>query len=103
VIEITKINRILEELTEKELTSLEISANLGIAKDILFPKISRLRKEHWIIRINDKKPYKYTAITPKALLKQLYNIMINKMNPKERLIESEFNTINIVERLINDE
>jgi len=46
VIEITKINRILEELTEKELTSLEISANLGIAKDILFPKISRLRKEH---------------------------------------------------------
>jgi len=29
--------------------------------------------------------------------------MINKMNPKERLIESEFNTINIVERLINDE
>ncbi len=75
MIKITKINKILELLTEKELTSLEISAELGIAKDILFPKITRLRKEHRIMRINKKKPYKYKTITPKALLKQLYNFM----------------------------
>jgi len=103
VIKITKINSILDLLTEKELTSLEISASLGIAKDILYPKLSRLDKENRIIRIKDKKPYKYTTITPKALLKQLYNIMADKMIPKERLNKSESNTINIIERLINYE
>ena len=40
MIDITKINNILELLTEKELTSLEISASLGIAKDVLYPKLS---------------------------------------------------------------
>ena len=75
MIKITKINSILELLTEKELTSLEISANLGIAKDILYPKLSRLEKENRIKKINKKKPYKYKTITPKALLKQLYDFM----------------------------
>ena len=75
MIEITKIAKILELLTEKELTSLEISANLGIAKDILYPKLCRLKKEHRIMKTNDKKPYKYRAIIPKALLKQLYDFM----------------------------
>jgi len=103
VIKITKINSILELLSEKELTSLEISGNLGIVKDVLYPKLSRLKGENRIIITNDKKPYKYKAITPKALLKQLYNIMVNKMIPKERLNEFESNTINIVERLINHE
>ena len=103
MIKITKINSILDLLTEKELTSLEISASLGIAKDILYPKLSRLQKEKRIMRTNDKKPYKYKAIIPKALLKQLYNIMVNKMTPKERLNENQFKTLNLIEKVVEYE
>jgi len=103
VIKITKINSILELLSEKELTSLEISAKLGIVLDVLYPKLSRLLKEERIIRVNEKKPYKYKAIIPKALLKQLYNIMVNKMTPKERLNENQFNTLTLIEKVINNE
>lgn len=100
MIKITKIDKILVLLTEKELTSLEISAKLGIAKDILFPKITRLRKEHRIMKINDKKPYKYKAITPKALLKQLHLIMNKRMDFIEEPNENETNTIKIIEEMI---
>ncbi len=100
MIEITKINSILELLTENELTSLEISASLGIVKDILHPKISRLRKEKRIIRVNDKKPYKYKAINPKALLKQLHIIMMKRMDFIEKPSEIEILTINIIEKVI---
>ena len=103
MIKITKIDKILELLTEKELTSLEISANLGIVKDVLYPKLSRLQKENRIIRTNDKKPYKYKAIIPKALLKQLYDIMINKMTPKERLNENQFKTLTLIEKVVKYE
>ena len=100
MIKITKINSILELLTEKELTSLEISANLGIAKDVLYPKLSRLLKENRIIRTNDKKPYKYKAIIPKALLKQLHSIMIKRMDFIEEPNENEILTINTIEKVI---
>ena len=100
MIEITKINNILELLTEKELTSLEVSASLGIAKDILYPKISRLLKENRIIRTNEKKPYKYKAINPKALLKQLHTIMLKRMEFSEKPSEIEILTINIIEKVI---
>ena len=100
MIKITKIDKILELLTEKELTSLEISANLGIVKDVLYPKLSRLLKENRIIRINDKKPYKYKAINPKALLKQLHTIMMKRMDFIEKPSENEILTINTIEKEI---
>ncbi|MHA1689731.1 MAG: hypothetical protein ACTSUN_10420 [Promethearchaeota archaeon] len=87
-------------LTEKELTSLEISANLGIAKDILYPKLNRLVKEHRIIRVNEKKPYKYKAINPKALLKQLHSIMMKRMDFIEKPSENEILTIKTIEKVI---
>ena len=100
MIEITKINNILDLLTEKELTSLEISASLGIVKNDLYPKLSRLLKENRIIRTNDKKPYKYKAINPKALLKQLHIIMMKRMDFIEKPSEIEILTINIIEKVI---
>ncbi|MHA1725583.1 MAG: hypothetical protein ACTSXH_12240 [Promethearchaeota archaeon] len=100
MIKITIINSILELLTEKELTSLEISANLGIAKDILYPKLNRLVKEHRIIRVNEKKPYKYKAINPKALLKQLHSIMMKRMDFIEKPSENEILTIKTIEKVI---
>ena len=87
-------------LSEKELNSLEISANLGIVKDILYPKLNRLYNENRIIRTNDKRPYKYKAINPKALLKQLHSIMIKRMDFIEEPSENEILTINTIEKVI---
>ena len=39
-----------------------ISANLGIVKDVLYPKLSRLLKENRIMKVNDKKPYKFLFV-----------------------------------------
>ncbi|GAH53273.1 unnamed protein product [marine sediment metagenome] len=100
MIKITKIDKILELLTERELTSLEISTKLGIDKDILYPKLSRLDKENRTMRTNDKKPYKYIAITPKALLKQLYDIMDKKMKPISSLNEIEQKSLTKIEEMI---
>lgn len=100
MIKITIINKILELLTESELTSLEIAIKLGIDKDILYPKLSRLNKENRTMRTNNKKPYKYIAITPKALLKQLYDIMEKKMEPISPLNEIEEKFINKIVEMI---
>ena len=100
MIKITIINEILELLTERELTSLEISADLGIVKDVLYPKLSRLLKESRIIRTNDRKPYKYRAVIPRALLKQLHSIMIKRMEFIENPSENEILIINTIEKVI---
>ncbi len=100
MIKITIINEILELLTERESTSLEISADLGIVKDILYPKLSRLLKESRIIRTNDRKPYKYRAVIPRALLKQLHSIMIKRMEFIENPSENEILIINTIEKVI---
>ena len=101
MIKITKIDKILELLTEKELTSLEISAKLGIAKDILYPKLSRLKKEKRIIKINTKKPYKYIAITPKALLKQLYDFMSDENKCTiQNFQEKDLKLVQIIKEMI---
>ena len=72
--------RIIELLTIKELTALEISSELLIQKDNLASYLSILKKEKKIITINDKKPYKYRANTPLRYLKDLYDLMNDKMN-----------------------
>lgn len=101
MIKITIINKILELLTESELTSLEIAIKLGIDKDILYPKLSRLNKENRTMRTNNKKPYKYIAITPKALLKQLYEFMSDKDKCELKDInDSNINLFGIIEKVI---
>lgn len=71
-------SRILELLTEKELNALEISSDLSIPKENLWSYLSILKNENKIIIVNEKKPYKYSANTPKALLKRLYDFMSNE-------------------------
>lgn len=83
--------RIIELLTIKELTALEISSELLIPKNNLASYLSVLKKEKRIITITDKKPYKYKANTPLRYLIDLYRLMSNKTgfseNPNDRDIE----------------
>lgn len=72
----------MELLSNKELTALEISAELGIPKKNLWSYLNTLVKDKRIERINVKKPYIYRAITPKAYLKQLYYLMGDLMEVK---------------------
>jgi transcription initiation factor IIE alpha subunit len=100
VIKLTKINKILELLEKENLTSLEISEKLNMKKEILFPKLSRLRRENRIMRTNDKKPYRYRSVNPEILLKQLHEIMDKKMDFKEKPTKQEIKTIKIIEKVI---
>ena len=66
--------------------------------------ISTLRKENKVIRVNKKRPYEYLSITPEALLKRLYSLLMNKMTLKEALNEFENRfTFKIIEEMFKHE
>ena len=93
--------QIIELLTKKELTALEISAELGVPKKRLWSYLSiLLNTDKKIEIVNDKKPYKYKAITPKALLKQLHSIMNKRMDFVEEPSENEIQIIKTIEEMI---
>ena len=73
-------NKILELLLVKEeLTSLEITKELGIGSDTIWVYLNKLYKEKKIERITDKKPYVYRSITPLAYLKRICKLMNDKL------------------------
>lgn len=86
-------------MADKELTSNEISSKLNINQKNLYPKLSRLKRENRIMVINDKKPYLYRTCTPKVLLKQLYNIMGDLMEPKNNRIDEFLNKKPIIKKI----
>ena len=90
----------LEKEYPNTLTSLEISKKTGINIDMVYVYLNDLKHKGKVVRVNDKKPYQYIAITPKLLLRRLYNIMINKMTPKEQLNENQFKTLNLIEKVV---
>ncbi|KKM91387.1 hypothetical protein LCGC14_1228990 [marine sediment metagenome] len=62
--------------------------------------MSVLKRENKVIIVNKRRPYEYLSITPEALLKRLYSIMINKMALKEDLNEFEDGfTFKIIEEM----
>ncbi len=95
-----KILERLEMEYPNTLTSLEISDKTGINIDMLYVYLNDLNNKRKVVRVNNKKPYQYIAITPKALLKQLYDIMDTKMKPINPLNEMEIKSLNIIMELI---
>lgn len=104
--------RILEIISEKPLSTQNIAYNiwnnfpedLWINPDNLMSYISTLKKENKVIRVNKKRPYEYLSITPEALLKRFYSIVIDKMPLKEDLNEFENRfTFNIIEEMFKHE
>ena len=100
--------RILDIISEKPLSTYNIAYNIknNFPEDLwvhpynLMSYISTLKKENKVIIVNKKRPYEYLSITPKALLKRLYSIMVNKMTLKEDLNEFENKfTLKIIEKM----
>ncbi len=94
--------RILKVLETEELTTTEIAEKIGIEKEKLWSYISILLKREKIIKINDKKPYIYTSITPEAVVYRLYSMMTTKMKAKEKLNEIELRFVDIIEEMIKN-
>ncbi len=93
--------RIVELLEKETLNSVGVSERLGIKLDSVYVYLSVLESEKKIVKITDKRPHKYISITPEALMKRVYSIMLNKMRPKEKLSEFELKyTMNKVEELM---
>ena len=88
----TKLSEILELLDKKELTSKEISIELGIPKKNLWVYLNTLLKQNRIIRLNYKKPFIYRSINLEKLKEgytQLYNLFKQLMDNSEQLIEDD--------------
>jgi len=98
----TKLERIMDLLRDRELTSLEIASEINIPTKNCSSYLNTLYKDGRIERINDKRPYKYKIATkPIELLKQLYEIMDNRMEFTEKPTELEQQVILKIEVLIN--
>lgn len=97
----TILEQILDILKDQELTSIEIAKELKIPKNNCASYLNTLLKQKKIERTNNKRPYKYKkSLTPIELLKQLYNLMDNKMKPVKPLDENEKEVIIEIEGLI---
>lgn len=80
----TKLEQIMELLTDKEMTSIELASKLDIPVNNCSSYLNTLMNDKRIIRTTDKRPYKYKLAIPlKELLKQLYDFMSNKCEVRE--------------------
>jgi len=102
-----KITEVLKK--ESRLTITEITERLNETKRerLVRESVYRLLKRKIIVKDGKKgKAYLYSlkenAIEPKILLKQLYNIMDNKMEFKEIPMHKESKIINKIEELIKE-
>ncbi len=91
-------------LKNRELTSIEIASELNIPKENCASYLNKLYNDGRIERTNDRRPYKYKiALSPKELLKQLYNFMSNYMTfrkDKEEEVKQNRDLILKVKELI---
>jgi predicted transcriptional regulator len=97
----TLLKDIMDLIAEKELSSVEISAKLGIKSDNCSSYLNTLMKDGRIIRIEGKRPFIYKkADKPIELLKQLYTFMSNKCELKE-FDDFDIKLIEIIKRMIS--
>ena len=81
---ISILEKIMELLVDKEMTSVEIAPMINIPVSNCSSYLNTLMNDKRIIRTTDKRPYKYKLATPlKELLKQLYDFMSNKCEIRE--------------------
>lgn len=103
----TDKQKILDLLTQSELTTLQLQEKLDLSIDIIRTNVWRLRQENKIKEIGKNGKFKiYMAITkedPIILLKQLNKIMIEYMKPIKRLPEDKLELIDRIGELIENE
>ncbi len=76
----TRLERIMNLLRDRELTSLEIASKLEFPKGNCSSYLNTLYKDGRIERISDKRPFKYRmAMSSDELLTEIYNFMGNCM------------------------
>ena len=97
----TILEEIMGLLRDRELTSLEIASEINIPKDNCSSYLNTLYNDGRIERTNDKRPFKYRiAETPMELLKQLYDLMNNKMKYKKTPVDEDAELIKQIELVI---
>ena len=98
----TKLEKIMELLADKELTSIEIASKLNIPKNNCASYLNTLKKDGRIVRTNDNIPYRYKlAKKPIELLKQLYEFMSNENKCKiKNYQEKDLELIRTIKEMI---
>ncbi len=97
----TILEEIMGLLRDRELTSLEIASEINIPKSNCSSYLNTLYNDGRIERTTDKRPFKYRiAETPMELLKQLYNLMNNKMKYEKTPVDEDVELIKQIELVI---
>ena len=97
----TILEEIMALLRDRELTSLEIASEINIPKRNCSAYLNTLYNDGRIERTTDKRPFKYRiAETPKTLLKQLYDLMNNKMKYEKTPVNEDVELIKQIELVI---
>ncbi len=104
MIKMSDKQKILDLLKESELTTLQLKEKLDLSIDIIRTNVWRLKHENKIKEIGRDGRFKiYTAIKevdPITLLKQLYEIMSNKMDFSETPDNNDIELIKSIKEVI---
>jgi len=88
-------------IANKKMTAKEISKESGINIKSLYVILNELVSRGLIMKVNDGKPSKYRGSTKKILLKNIYEIMMNKMKAIEKLTKDEIITIKMIDEVLS--
>lgn len=100
-----KRKEVLELLKKEDLMATEISEKTGIKIEIIRVYLGQFVKDKKAIIVDTTKGWhkKYRAFEFEERLNWLYDIMRNKMKPKEKLTDELIKELEIIERVLNIE
>lgn len=87
-------------IANKKMTAKEISNKTGIDIKSTYTILNELVSRGLIMKVNNERPSKYRGSTKKILLKNLYDIMMNKMKAIEKLSKDEKTTIKMIDEVL---
>jgi len=98
----TYAKKIPKLIANEKMTASQIAEKMEMDPKNLYPVLNKLVKRGLIMKVNgDKRPIKYRGSTKNILLKNLYEIMMNKMKPIETLTKNEKITIKMIDEVLN--
>lgn len=93
----TKTQQVLDSLGLEELTAEDIAIKTDLDIQQVWMVLTRLKTEKRVETTDERKPFFYRSVTPKALLCRLFDIMLNKMEPVKDLDPIEDHMLELIE------
>ena len=92
-------DKILRLLKKDAFTASEITRKLKLNINIR-PRLRELEMQKRIMKLNNKKPYKYIAVLKNNEISFLYKLMNEDMNPNKKISKEKIEKIKQIERML---